>query len=266
MRHKLKILFTSPLLLVGCTEHAPPNTTQISAASCPIAPMKVLSVSYNEDRGRYTIFHTTTNGGEKIKNPLNTENIQMAQIPMPQGESSDFARLQFKKDNGSCEPVLEMTQGFKIELAAPPKVVNNTTGNGEGGGHSGSSGGSSWAPFLMGALVGNAISSAMQPRYAPAYYLPPPAGATGSNGLVTGGVSGKSPDELNKKYESTYNKPAKKGFFSKKSNLSNSNDSQSNKKSFFSKKDNSSFSSGSDRPKKSGFFSGGGRSGGSRRR
>ncbi|WP_186649162.1 hypothetical protein [Fluviispira vulneris] len=259
MRRIITFILATPVVLISCTDNSPPKVPQISAASCPLESMQVQSVSYNEEKGRYSIFHTYAKGGEKIKNPLQVENIQMAQISKPQGETSDFARLTFSKENGSCEPILEMTQGFKIELAAAPKIVNGS-GEGGNGSHSGS-GGSSWAPFLMGALVGNAISSAMQPRMAPAYYLPPPASSAGANGVVTGGVSAKTPEELNKKYESTYNKPAKKGFFSKKTETAN----DANKKGFFSRKKNDGFSN-NDSPKKKSFFSGSRGSGGSRRR
>ncbi len=231
MKSFLPLCALTALLATSCFENStPPNNNVLSAASCPAAAVSVFKVSYNENQGKYTIFHSAANDNKNLPNPLNVKNIQMAQITKPQGSSAESAKLNFAKTDGGCTPVLEMTEGYKIDLVA---ANGQTNANGEtvaGGGSSGSS----WAPFLMGALVGNAVSNAMQPRYAPpAYYLPPPASSQG--GLVTGGVSGKTPDELNKKYENQYKQsPTKKGFFS--SSKSYGDDSK---------------------PKKSGFFSGG---------
>ena len=247
MKQVIPILAFSSLILTSCIDHSTPqNNNALSAASCPTAAVSVIKVSYNENLGKYTIFHGAGNDNKNLPNPLSVKNIQMAQIANAQGNSGESAKLNFNKADGNCTPVLEMTQGYKIDLVA---ATNQNTASGE---HSASSnsGGSSWAPFLMGALVGNAVSNAMQPRYAPpAYYLPPPA-ASSQGGLVTGGVSGKTPDELNKKYENQYKQSStKKGFFSSRS-TAQSDDSKPKKKGFFSGGNDSS-SKGS---KNGGFF------------
>ncbi len=245
MKPFLPLCAFSALLVTSCFENAtPPNSNVISAASCPTAAVSVFKVSYNENQGKYTIFHSAGNESKSLPNPLNVKNIQMAQMAKPQGSSSETAKLNFAKADGGCTPVLELTEGYKIDLVAANAQTN---ANGETVANTGSSG-SSWAPFLMGALVGNAVSNAMQPRYAPpAYYLPPPAASQG--GLVTGGVSGKTPDELNKKYENQYKQsPTKKGFFSSQSK-NYGDESKPKKSGFFSGKSDSSSSK-----KSSGFF------------
>lgn len=234
MNKLLPIIALAALLTTGCFENTP-NQQVLSAASCPVAAVSVFKVSFNESQGKYIIFHSAPTDGKSLPNPLSLENLQMSQVPTPKGESGDSAKLNFSRSDGKCNPILEMTQGYKIELASA-----NTPSNPSGGNNSNANGstGSYWAPFLMGALVGNAVSGAMQPRYgAPAYYLPPPT--SGQGGVVTGGVSGKTPDEMSKKYESQYKQPPKKGFFSKSGGTS-ANKEPSNQK------------------KKSGFFSGGG--------
>lgn len=233
----IPILTLAALLTTSCFENSTPTNQQVlSAASCPVAAVSVFKVSFNESQGKYLIFHGSSSDPKSLPNPLTVENLQMAQIPAPQGSTGEIAKLNFNKSDGKCNPVLEMTQGYKIELAAASGNSANSNG---GAANNGSSQGSSWAPFLMGALVGNAVSNAMQPRYAPpAYYLPPPAASAGQGGLVTGGVSGKTPDEMNKKYESQYKQPPKKGFFSKSGNSTTTADSET-------------------KPKKKGFFSGG---------
>lgn len=235
----IPIVTIAALLTTSCIENSPSPTNQqvISAASCPTAAVSVFKVSFNESQGKYLIFHGAPSDGKILPNPLTVENLQMAQIAAPQGTTGELAKLNFSKNDGKCNPVLEMTQGYKIELAAATTGGSNS--NSANGNNNSSSGGSSWAPFIMGALVGNAVSNALQPRYAPpAYYLPPPAASTGQGGLVTGGVSGKTPDEMNKKYESQYKQPPKKGFFSKSGNSTSVADSDN-------------------KPKKKGFFSGG---------
>ena len=233
MNKLLPLITLAALLTTGCFENTPSQQV-LSAASCPVAAVSVFKVSFNESQGKYLIFHSAPTDGKTLPNPLSVENLQMSQVPAPQGTTGDSAKLNFSKSNGKCNPILEMTQGYKIELAS---ANANASSSGNAANASGSSG-SYWAPFLMGALVGNAVSGAMQPRYgAPAYYLPPPS--TGQGGLVTGGVSGKTPDEMSKKYESQYKQPPKKGFFSKSGGSTAQNDSP-------------------DQKKKSGFFSGGG--------
>ncbi|WGL59356.1 hypothetical protein QEJ31_12565 [Pigmentibacter sp. JX0631] len=246
MKKVIPIIAFSSLMVVSCIDHSTaPNNNAFTAASCPTAAVSVVKVSYNENLGKYTIFHGAGNDNKNLPNPLSVKNIQMAQIENAKGSSGESAKLNFNKTDGNCTPVLEMTQGYKIDLVAATNQ-NATTGE-----HSASSnsGGSSWAPFLMGALVGNAVSNAMQPRYAPpAYYLPPPASGS-QGGLVTGGVSGKTPDELNKKYENQYKQSStKKGFFSPRS-TAQSDDSKPKKKGFFSGGSDSSSTS-----KKSGGF------------
>lgn len=246
MKQVIPLIAFSSFIVTSCIDHStPPDKNVLSAASCPTAAVSVFKVSYNENQGKYTIFHGAGNDNKNLPNPLNVKNIQMAQVANAQGSSGESAKLNFNKADGNCTPVLEMTQGYKIDLVAS---TNQNSGGGESSGSSASSG-SSWAPFLMGALVGNAVSNAMQPRYAPpAYYLPPPA-TNSPGGLVTGGVSGKTPDELNKKYESQYKQsPTKKGFFSSRS-TAQTDDSKPKKKGFFSGGSDSSSTS-----KKSGGF------------
>lgn len=245
MNQLLPIMTLAAILTTSCFENTPQQQV-LSAASCPVAAVNVFKVSFNESQGKYLIFHSASTDSKTIPNPLTVENLQMAQIPTQQGANGEAAKLNFSKSDGKCTPILEMTQGYKIELASANATSNpGSTGNASAS----SSSGSYWAPFLMGALVGNAVSSAMQPRYAPpAYYLPPPS-TGGQGGLVTGGVSGKTPDEMSKKYESQYKQPPKKGFFSKSSGTSAEQNTQRKKSGFFSRggSDNSS-------QKSSGFF------------
>lgn len=231
-------LFAVPPFVSACTDSAP------KAVTCPTAPVDVLRVSFNQTEGRYSVFHTTTPGAVKIANPLLVENLQMVQIPADANQKNDYARMSFKAENGKCNPLLEMTQGYKIELAQ-----GATRAPGESGSSSGSSGagGSSWAPFLMGAVAGHVLSNALSP---PAYYLPPPAGQQG--GTVTGGVAANSPAELNKKYESQYNQPAKKGFFSSSRSSSAEGGAPEKKGGFFNRKSNPSHDS--NRSRGGGFF------------
>lgn len=232
MNKHLSIALFIAFLSASCIENTPPQQA-FTADSCPVAAVNVFKVSFNESQGKYLIFHSASSDGKALPNPLSVENLQMAQIATPSGSNAESAKLNFTKSDGKCNPVLEMTQGYKIELAS----ANSAAATGSGTNSATASSGSYWAPFLMGALVGNAVSNAMQPRYsAPAYYLPPPA-SSGQGGLVTGGVSGKTPDEMSKKYESQYKQTPKKGFFSKSENASAQNNS-------------------SDQKKKSGFFSG----------
>lgn len=199
----------------------------MGAASCPSAPVSVLRVSYQEAQGEYLVFHTASSGPKQLANPLRIHDLQMMQISKTNGSDADFARMNFKVGEGKCNPILEMTQGFKIELQ---QAGNGSSQMAQGGS---SGGGSYWAPFLMGAVAGHLLSGS---HSGPAYYLPPPAGSYAPHGVVTGGVSAKSSDELNRKYESEYKQsPAKKGFFSRS---------------------NSSTVSAAPEPKKSGFFSG----------
>ncbi|APJ03338.1 hypothetical protein [Silvanigrella aquatica] len=254
MNKLIPIATLATLVLTSCIDHTPSaQKPVISAASCPSAAVNVMQISYNESLGKYKVFHDAAKANG-IPNPLSIEDLQMAQIERPKDAKSDIAKLAFTSENGNCNPVLQMTQGYKIGLVSEntPSSSNNNNNN---TGSSGGSGGSSWAPFLMGALVGNAVSNAMQPRYsAPAYYLPPPA-SSGNGGLVTGGVSGKTPEEMTKKYESQYKQPAKKGFFSKSSGTAANPDSQTKKSGFFSKKKE--HAEQQQKPKKTGFFSGG---------
>jgi hypothetical protein len=234
MNKLLPIITLAALLTTSCFENTP-SQQALSAASCPVAAVSVFKVSFNESQGKYLIFHSAPSDSKNLPNPLSVENLQMSQIPTPQGSSGDSAKLNFSKSDGKCNPILQMTQGYKIELASVDASSNTSGGNNANA--SGSSG-SYWAPFLMGALVGNAVSGAMQPRYrSPAYYLPPPS--SGQGGLITGGVSGKTPDEMSKKYESQYKQSPKKGFFSKSGGVFSHQDSSTQKK-------------------KNGFFSGGG--------
>jgi len=232
----------SPLLLVGCTDATAPSVLPL--ASCPVAAANVLKVSYDSQEGSYLIFHTAPG----IPNPLTLKNLQMAQIPSGESSTStapaaagaavhDFARMTFSRKSDGCYPILEMTQGYKIELDAAPGSGGGMQANNMNGG----GGGSFWSPFLMGAMMGNMLS-----RPAPAYYMPPPVTA-GAGGVVGGGVSAASPAELDKKYENTYKQapPSKKGFFSRGNSTS------------------STASKPADSSKKSGFFSrGNGNSGG----
>jgi hypothetical protein len=234
MNKLLPIITLAALLTTSCFENTPSQQV-LSAASCPVAAVSVFKVSFNESQGKYLIFHSAPTDGKALPNPLSVENLQMSQVQTPQGTNGESAKLNFSKSDGKCNPILEMTQGYKIELAS----ANASSSSGGNNANASGSSGSYWAPFLMGALVGNAVSGAMQPRYgAPAYYLPPPS-TGGQGGLVTGGVSGKTPDEMSKKYESQYKQPPKKGFFSKSTGATAQQDSSNQKK-------------------KSGFFSGGG--------
>lgn len=234
MNKLLPIITLAALLTTSCIENAPSQQV-LTAASCPVAAVSVFKVSFNESQGKYLIFHSAPTDGKALPNPLAVENLQMSQIPATQGTTGESAKLNFSRADGKCNPILEMTQGYKIELASATAPSSSSGNNANAGGSSGSY----WAPFLMGALVGNAVSGAMQPRYgAPAYYLPPPS-TGGQGGLVTGGISGKTPEEMSKKYESQYKQSPKKGFFSKSGGSSAQSDSPNQKK-------------------KSGFFSGGG--------
>ena len=222
------------LLCVSCTGE---SQNGLNLAACPInQTVQVLSASFNQSQNQYSIFHTTAAGLEKLPNPLRMSNLQMMQMENPANTTGDVARLKFTANGkSSCEPVLEMTKGFKIDLtqgASGPQNANQ------------SSSGSSWAPFLMGAVAGNLLSSTMR---APAYYLPPPAPANG--GVVTGGVSASQPSELNKKYSQTYGQESKRGFFSKTTGTTADN-SESQKSGFFNRKNSN---QGSSSPKRS-FF------------
>lgn len=251
MKQLIPLFAFSTFTIMSCIDQTPtpPNSntltasSTISAAACPTSALQVFKVSYNEAQGKYTIFHNAGSESKNLPNPLSVKNLQMAQIPNAKDANTEIAKLNFSKTDGNCTPVLEMTQGYKIDLVA---ATTSSTENGQTATGSSSSS-SSWAPFLMGALVGNAVSNAMQPRYAPpAYYLPPPASPQG--GVVTGGVSGKTPDELNKKYESQYKQsPTKKGFFSSRASTP-SDDNTPKKKGFFSGGSNTSST------KKSGSF------------
>lgn len=230
-------LFALPPLVSACDQPA------IKAATCPTAPVDILRVVFNQTENRYSVFHMAAPGAPKLANPLLVENLQMVQMPADANRKTDYARMSFKAENGKCNPLLEMTQGYKIELTQGATRVA-----GEGSAASGGSGGgSSWAPFLMGAVAGHVLSNALSP---PAYYLPPPSAGHQTGGMVTGGVGASSPTELNKKYESQYNQPVKKGFFS---NRSASPEGVSEKRSgFFNRKSNP--SPDSNRSRGGGFF------------
>lgn len=227
----LPVLCLASFVVTSCDQ--PAMTT---AASCPSAPVSVMKVTYQEAQGNYLVFHTESNAQKQLANPLHVANLQMLQIPKANGNDSDFARMNFKFNDGKCNPVLEMTQGFKIEL-------QQSSGSSQTA-QNGASSGSYWAPFLMGAVAGHLLSGSS--HAAPAYYLPPPAGSqhVNSNGVVTGGVSAKNSDELNKKYESEYKQSnTKKGFFSR-SNSSAQAPAETKKTGFFSNGSSSKRSSG----------------------
>lgn len=198
-------LFLASFALTACE----PSGSFSAAGSCPSEPVSVMRVIYQEEQSDYLVFHTASSAQKQMDNPLHVKNLQMSQISNPKGNGSDFAKMSFKSDFGKCTPILEMTQGFKIELQQVP--------SGSSQAHAGGGAPSYWAPFLMGAVAGHLLSSG--PATAPAYYLPPPSSqqAKDHNGVVTGGVHASSSDELNKKYESEYKQTTsgKKGFFSR---------------------------------------------------
>lgn len=227
--------FLPTLCLASFVVSSCDQPAMLTAASCPSAPVNVMKVTYQEAQGDYLVFHTESNGQKQLANPLHIANLQMLQIPKINGSDSDFARMNFKFNEGKCNPILEMTQGFKIEL-------QQSAGNSQTA-QNGASSGSYWAPFLMGAVAGHLLSGS---HSAPAYYLPPPAGSqhVNQNGVVTGGVSAKSSDELNKKYESEYKQSnTKKGFFSR-SHSSAQAPTETKKTGFFSNGSSSKRSSG----------------------
>jgi hypothetical protein len=257
MRKFLKMVLPGIFFTTSCFENSVPK--QSTALSCPTQVVQVFRVSYREDQGKYLIFHNASQqGSAKLPNPFKVENLQMAQIPTSSESPAERAQLRFYQDNGACLPLLEMTQAYKIELAAPSSLpaAQNQSASSEASSQAAPSqqASSSWAPFLMGALVGNAVSNALQTTRAasspPAYYLPPPHGTTGGS-VVTGGVSGKTPEELNKKYENQYQQSSskKKGFFSN----STAEHSQNKKSGFFSGRRSSQKDSSSGK-KTSGFF------------
>ncbi|WP_338637318.1 hypothetical protein [Spirobacillus cienkowskii] len=223
------ILITT-LLITGCFDNPAiqNQNTALTAASCPTSDVRVIKVTFNEAKQKYSVFHTAATAGKALPNPLTLKNLQMMQIEPAANSQNDFAQLHFNRESNECTPILQMTQGYKIEIAATGGASQQE------GQSSGGASGSYWAPFLMGAMVGNTLSGAFQSRQ-PTYYLPPPnAGGNSSGGVISGGVSGKNPDELKKNY-ATQAENSKKGFFSKRNNQ----DSKQ-KSGFFSKKENSS--------------------------
>jgi len=130
---------------------------------CPTQPMAVVKVSYQEANNRYFVFHTLSAGQNNMPNPLEVSNLPMQQIASTNG-TADYARMSFKSDGRNCNPVLEMTQGFKIEMQQGGETLSARNGA-EG------STTSYWTPFLMGAVAGHLLSSGQ--RSQPAYYPPP---------------------------------------------------------------------------------------------
>jgi hypothetical protein len=229
--HKISstILMTT-LFITSCFDNPAiqNQNTALTAASCPTSDVRVIKVTFNEAQQKYSVFHTAATAGKALPNPLTLKNLQMMQIESSANSQNEFAQLHFNRESKECTPILQMTQGYKIEMAAAG--TSQQEGQSSGGGSSGSY----WAPFLMGAMVGNTLSGAFQSRQ-PTYYLPPPnAGGNSSGGVISGGVSGKNPDELKKNY-ATQAENSKKGFFSKRNNQETKQ-----KSGFFSKKENSS--------------------------
>jgi len=129
-----------------------------------------MRATYEEARGEYLIFHTTLPGGEKLANPLKVSNLQMTQIPTPAGTTGETALLSFQRNNLQCIPTLEMTKGFKIELAGGGAAQSNGSVASEGGT-------SYWTPFLMGAMAGHMLSGNRSSGGTHVYYsnpTPPP--------------------------------------------------------------------------------------------
>lgn len=231
--------FLSLICLInsGCDQQA------LHGMSCPATPVDVMKVVYQESASEYLVFHTTAAGQKGLPNPLHIANLQMQQMQKTSEKTADVARINFKLDKGQCTPILEMTQGFKIELQQGASSHASSA--------SGSSSGSYWAPFLMGAVAGHLLSS---PTHAagPAYYLPPPVGSqtVSPGGVVTGGVSARNSEELHRQYESKYaSTNEKKGFFSR-----SRSSSQTAAADHPSKPSGGFFSSGGSAPKKSGGF------------
>jgi hypothetical protein len=228
--HKISstILITT-LFITSCFDNPAMQNQNaaLTAASCPTSDVRVIKVTFHEAQQKYSVFHTAATAGKTLPNPLTLKNLQMMQIESPANSQNEFAQLHFNRESKECTPILQMTQGYKIEIAAAGTSQQE-------GQSSGGASGSSWAPFLMGAMVGNTLSGAFQSRQ-PTYYLPPPnAGGNSSGGVISGGVTGKNPDELKKNY-ATQAENSKKGFFSKR----NSQETKQ-KSGFFSKKENSS--------------------------
>ena len=55
---------------------------------------------------------------KSLPNPLNVKNIQMAQMVKPKAAAAKQLNNFSLETDGGCTPVLEMTEGYKIDLVA----------------------------------------------------------------------------------------------------------------------------------------------------
>lgn len=183
----MKILLSIVLAtLTACT----PKQQQVENKFCEISPGKyeVQSATYLRSSSRYEVF---VMGAEScVKQPLELENVQMAQLNV-EGDAKE-AKLELREGS----QILYLSKNFSLDLVSETQGSDGQMMREQ----------SMWSPFLAGAagmVAGSMISNALFKR--PRHYQPPVMQPGQSKAFGVGG-HGNTAAEAKSSYKNNLSK------------------------------------------------------------